>query len=184
MSKKVNSDWNLCQDTWQQIIDRYGENPSASDFTPREFVVVAVWTVSGIVGNGGFEYLFEGDLPGDTDYQLALMAFRTIGCEEAASTFEEAQSMSRETNATIICQRSLQQTFSMRQWNLCCIVAVKVEQIEYKVTNNDHRSPSLLQFSKAAYPFFNRNDFPIENEILRTLFTQTLNNFGIAVCER
>lgn len=90
MDKKLTNDWNLCHETWQGIIDRYDENPTASDFTPRELVVVAVWTVSGIIGNGGFEYLFEGDLPGDPDYRLALSAFRTIGCEEAFSAFEDA----------------------------------------------------------------------------------------------
>jgi hypothetical protein len=88
--KQNRDDWNLCQRAWKALVERHGDNPAATDFTPREFVVVAVWTVSGIVGNGGFEYLFESDLPGDLDYQLSLAAFRMIGCDEAVAAFEGA----------------------------------------------------------------------------------------------
>jgi hypothetical protein len=93
MMQNVGTDWNLCQNTWQSIIDRHGESPTANDFNSREFVIVAVWTVYGIVDNGGFEYLFEGDLPGDPGYQRSLAAFRTIGCAEALWAFEEALSL-------------------------------------------------------------------------------------------
>jgi hypothetical protein len=89
-SKADKHAWDLCQATWKSIVDRYGESAMATDFTPRERVVVAVWTVSGIVGNGGFEYLFGSELPGDPDYQLSLDAFRAIGCDEAVAAFEGA----------------------------------------------------------------------------------------------
>lgn len=82
--------WDLCQATWKSIVDRYGDGAKATDYAPREWVVVAVWTVSGIVGNGGFEYLFESQLPADPDYQLSLDAFRAIGCKDALAAFEGA----------------------------------------------------------------------------------------------
>ena len=85
-------DWDLCNATWKGLVDRRGENPRATDFTPGEFVVVAVWTVFGIVRNGGFECLFSSDLPGDPGYKLALEAFRTLGCESALASFEGALS--------------------------------------------------------------------------------------------
>lgn len=53
-------------------------------------MVVAVWTVYGIIGNGGFEYLFESRVPGDPDYLRSLEAFRAIGCGEAVAAYEGA----------------------------------------------------------------------------------------------
>jgi hypothetical protein len=46
--------------------------------------------VDGIIGNGGFRYLFESGLPGDPHYQMALSAFRTLGCPESVRAFSEA----------------------------------------------------------------------------------------------
>ena len=44
----------------------------------------------GAIGNGGFDYLFEGRIPGDPDYKLSIAAYRTIGCHAAADAFEAA----------------------------------------------------------------------------------------------
>ncbi len=84
------SDWDLCNSTWRRITEKYGETAKASDFDAAERVVVLVWTVSGIIGNGGFEYLFFSDLPGDRNYQMSLEAFKAIGAKEAEKAFEDA----------------------------------------------------------------------------------------------
>src|SRR5262245_63775631 len=84
------ADWDLCDVTWRRATDRYGDTAVATDFSPTDRVVVLVWTAYGIVENGGFEYLFSSDLPGDPTYQLTLDAFRTIGSVAAASALEDA----------------------------------------------------------------------------------------------
>jgi Domain of unknown function (DUF4375) len=84
------ADWELCNRTCKRLIELYGSDARATDIPQKERTVVLVWTVHGIVGNGGFEALFSGDLPGDPGYQLALDAFRVIGCEVAATAFEDA----------------------------------------------------------------------------------------------
>lgn len=84
------SDFDLCDSTWRRIASGHGDGALAMDFAPQERVVVLVWTLFGIVENGGFEYLFGSDLPGDPGYRLAVAAFRTIGCEEGAGVIEEA----------------------------------------------------------------------------------------------
>jgi hypothetical protein len=59
MEPDLSVPWRLCNSTWARIVRRYGENANATDFDPTERPVVLVWTVTGIVGNGGFEYLFD-----------------------------------------------------------------------------------------------------------------------------
>lgn len=58
--------------------------------TEVESVIELVWHVSGLVGNGGFGFLFSGDLNGDPGYIRAEKAFQTIGATEAAAAFQEA----------------------------------------------------------------------------------------------
>jgi hypothetical protein len=49
-----------------------------------------VWTVTGIIGNGGFKYLFSSPLPGDDDYAFTIEAFNRIGCIKVAETIKDA----------------------------------------------------------------------------------------------
>ncbi len=53
-------------------------------FSKGERVVLLVWHVSGIIGNGGFRYLFEGNLEGDPHFALTAEAFEATGCVKAA----------------------------------------------------------------------------------------------------
>jgi len=92
MTNKIdeNSDWDLCNSTWRSITEKYGDAAEASDFAPAERVVVLVWTVAGIIGNGGFEYLFSSDLTGDSGCRMSLDAFKTIKAIEAEKAFKDA----------------------------------------------------------------------------------------------
>src|SRR5690606_34954955 len=44
----------------------------------------------GILGNGGFQYLFEGDFTGDPELLLTRQAYKTIGATDASAAFEKA----------------------------------------------------------------------------------------------
>jgi hypothetical protein len=77
-------DWTLCLEVFGRILKHYGGNPDLSAIPEEERVVLLVWHVSGVVDNGGFRYLFEGDLKGDPYFALTAEAFRVTGCKKAA----------------------------------------------------------------------------------------------------
>lgn len=83
-------DFELCNNTWRRIIKKYGDNAAATDFLDHERIVVLVWTVSGIIENGGFRSLFGSSLPGDPHYILTLEAFRKIGCSDVVEVLKKA----------------------------------------------------------------------------------------------
>ncbi|MFO0965089.1 MAG: DUF4375 domain-containing protein [Gemmataceae bacterium] len=79
------NDVNLCDGLFCRILDHHGDDVDASILNEAERVVVLVWHASGIIGNGGFRYLFELDIQGDPDFALTAKAFETVGCEKASS---------------------------------------------------------------------------------------------------
>jgi hypothetical protein len=81
----IKSNFEICNDEWKRIVSHYHDKISALDLTGFERVVMLVWLVTGIVENGGFNYLFESDLPGDEDLSLTVEAFYAIGCIEVSS---------------------------------------------------------------------------------------------------
>ena len=60
---------------------------------PVERVIMLVWHVSGIIGNGGFEYLFAGEIPGDPDFRICAEACKTAGLTRSYEAYQEAFSM-------------------------------------------------------------------------------------------
>jgi hypothetical protein len=51
--------------------------------------VVLVYSAWGIIENGGFEYFFEADFPGNPAFEVFTNAFRGVGLEEIASDFSD-----------------------------------------------------------------------------------------------
>ena len=49
-----------------------------------------VWHTSGIIDNGGFEYLFAGEFFSDPDYHITAEAYLTAGLLRAYEAFQEA----------------------------------------------------------------------------------------------
>ncbi len=49
-----------------------------------------VWHSSGIIDNGGFEYLFVGEFPGDPDYHITAEAYKTAELWRGYEAFQEA----------------------------------------------------------------------------------------------
>lgn len=83
-------DFNLCSNICGKITDKYGANTSASNYPEAERTVVLVWTVAGIIENGGFRYLFGSVLPGDPYCVLSIRAFENIGSFKAAEAIKKA----------------------------------------------------------------------------------------------
>ncbi len=72
------------------ILAHYGSDLDLSALPQAEQVVVFVTQTSGIIGNGGFRYLFEGDYPEDPYFVRAVRAFEIIGSEKAAKAFRDS----------------------------------------------------------------------------------------------
>ena len=83
-------DFDLCDGVFVKIGDERGHEIDVTQYTVQERTVVLVWHASGIIDNGGFEYLFGGDFPGDPGFQYTAAAFEAIGCERAVDAFNEA----------------------------------------------------------------------------------------------
>lgn len=87
------TDFDLCNGVFVLIGDRYHHCIAADQSSDAVRVVRLTWHASGIIGNGGFEYLFSDDVPGDPGFQLTLAGFKTLGIERAVSAFQEALSL-------------------------------------------------------------------------------------------
>jgi len=85
-------DFDLCNVVFKRIGRKFGHRVYVPQYTEEERVVMLAWHVAGIIDNGGFEYLFEGDIPGDPGYRQSLQAFEAIGFDEGAAAFREALS--------------------------------------------------------------------------------------------
>lgn len=86
-------DFELCDGVFTRIVEYHGGDIDASAISEHERVVLLVWHVSGIIGNGGFRYLFEGDLKGDPYFILTVEAFRATGCKKAAEAVRKTLAM-------------------------------------------------------------------------------------------
>ena len=83
-------DGDLVNGTFHKIGERYANWVDAAKYSPEESVIMLVWHSSGIIGNGGFEYLFAGEFPGDPDFHITAEAYRTAGLDRSYEAFHEA----------------------------------------------------------------------------------------------
>lgn len=80
----------LADATFARIIKQHGDDVDPSKIPKPQQTVMLVYHAHGIIGNGGFQYLFEGDFPGDPEFLLTRQAFKTIGAEDASAAFDKA----------------------------------------------------------------------------------------------
>jgi len=83
----------LCNGLFTRIVEYHGDDIDASAVSEDERVVLLVWHVSGIIGNGGFRYLFEGNLKGDPYFALTAEAFQATGCKNATEAVRKTLAM-------------------------------------------------------------------------------------------
>lgn len=84
------ADINVADETFTRILKHHGDDLDVSKIPKPQQTVMLVYHAHGILGNGGFHYLFEGDFPGDPEFLLTREAFKTIGATEASAAFEKA----------------------------------------------------------------------------------------------
>ena len=89
----LEDDFALCSQTCGRIAARLDPVSRLDQLSDSSRAVLLVWHATGIIDNGGFEYLFEGDIPGDLDCSLTVKAFETIGLLACATALHEALSM-------------------------------------------------------------------------------------------
>jgi len=83
-------DHELCDKLFMRITDRYGNELDVARYRDKERVVMLVLHTSGIIDNGGFQYLFEGNLNGDPHYAKTAAAYNAVGAEKCAEAVAEA----------------------------------------------------------------------------------------------
>lgn len=82
----MNPDFELCDATYCRL-EQAGEEPTDELYV----TIVMTWSAGGGIGNGGFEYLFEGAFfQRDPRYERTLAAYERIGAASCAAAFREA----------------------------------------------------------------------------------------------
>ncbi len=82
-----NDFWNS---TYDRILRQHGDDLQLNQIPKPQQAVLAVVNSHGLIGNGGFQYLFEGDLPGDPGFVITREAYKTIGATDAIAAFDKA----------------------------------------------------------------------------------------------
>lgn len=84
------TDIDLADTTFKRILKKHGDDVDPSKIPKPQQTVMLVYHSHGILGNGGFQYLFEGDFTGDPKFLLTRQAYNTIGATDASAAFEKA----------------------------------------------------------------------------------------------
>jgi len=82
-------DFELCDGVFLRFSE-FNNRIDVDTYTEEQRVVTLVWHAAGIIGNGGFDYLFEGEFKGDPGYIYTAAAFKTIGATESYAAFQRA----------------------------------------------------------------------------------------------
>src|SRR5262245_2387259 len=83
-------DLDLCNRLAALIAEQHHDEVRLPALTAAERIVFLVWSTFGIIGNGGFRYLFEHQWEDDPYFAHAAHAYEVIGCREAAEAFQDA----------------------------------------------------------------------------------------------
>ena len=82
-------DFDLCNGVFGRFAE-FDNEIDVESYSEEERVVTLAWHAGGIISNGGFEFLFEGDFNGDPGYVYTAAAFQTIGAASSYSAFQKA----------------------------------------------------------------------------------------------
>jgi hypothetical protein len=83
-------DMGLCSGLFDRIAQHCGHEVDLAQCRERDRVVLLVYHGTGVIDNGGFRDLFEGEFEGDPHFTLTAAAFKAIGAPRCAAAAEEA----------------------------------------------------------------------------------------------
>lgn len=72
----LTDDFDLCNGVFSRFADFHNQI-DVDLYSQEERVITLAWHASGLINNGGFEYLFEGWFTGDPGYVFTAAAFKT-----------------------------------------------------------------------------------------------------------
>ena len=84
------ADTGIADQTFDRILKHYADDIDPSKMPGAHRTVLAVFHSDGILSNGGFQYLFEGDLTGDPHFQITRESYKIIGATDATAAFDKA----------------------------------------------------------------------------------------------
>lgn len=87
------NDVELCLRVCEKITNEFGEFTPIYLYPEHKRVVPIVVTVKGLLDNGGIESLLSSQLPGDPNLDLAIEAFKEIGCDEVVKIIQSVQAL-------------------------------------------------------------------------------------------
>jgi len=179
-----NDDFELCDNIYSFIVEKYNNNFDIKSCEPHEQVVVLVWHASGIIGNGGFEYLFEGEFQGDPYFELTIDAFQKISVNKAVTAFNKAfqyfpnnkppKSISKRMDLYQNVPESERDKINSEFWSVCnprsdeleSKLAAFIRQNRYKFGYQDS-SERVLEIKKK-----HEASKPLENKIIKAIETK------------
>lgn len=140
-------DFELCDELFKLMIKHYGEDFDVSKCKEKDQPVILVWHASGIIDNGGFQYLFEGDFKGDPFFARTAAAFKTIKATKCAEAVDEALKLFPDSKPP--------QNINKRLKIYQAVAAAKREAIDVKFFSESKEMKTIL----AKYIRENRAEF-------------------------
>jgi Domain of unknown function (DUF4375) len=97
----MKSDFDVVNEAFERSVMNYPP-PGGLDEMPEQVrALVLVWTSSGIIGNGGFEYLFESTMNGDARLNKTIQSYQIVGLNELYNIVDKAVRLARSSNGSI-----------------------------------------------------------------------------------
>jgi hypothetical protein len=140
-------DFELCDELFKLMIKHYGEDFDVSKCKEKDQPVILAWHAAGIIDNGGFQYLFEGNFKGDPHFAKTEAAFKTIKASKCAEAVEEALKLFPDSKPP--------QDIDKRLKIYQAVPAAKRESIDVKFFSESKEMKTIL----AKYIRENRADF-------------------------
>ena len=100
----IQDNFEICDQLFGRLCESCNEI-DVDSCTELERVVTLVWHSSGLIENGGFHYLFEGDFRGDPGFVYTAAAYHRIGAFRAYEAFQDAIGSSPATLPTEVRER-------------------------------------------------------------------------------
>ena len=94
---KSKDDNSLCDALFAALVAHYGGDLDISKCKQSDQVVLLAWNATGIIDNGGFQYLLESKFKGDPHFTRTAAAYKAIKADKCAAAFAEVLALFSES---------------------------------------------------------------------------------------